>query len=377
MILSLHLADDLESTLKWMKSKKIKIIDKSSKIIRCEIEDNNVIKQLKELPEVALVDRPPKYTFHCNISKLLVNIDTKTTNSEIIRCIEEQGEDQIVCVVTDGGGIFKDHPDIKNNLLKISSFTGDTNEYLDISAHGTHIAGILVGDGTSSEGKICGIAPKAKLFFQSLKVEGEDIKIDLGETSKLLEDAYNIGSRICNYSFGSTGTQYSKAYEVDEFIANHPDMLIIRSVGENMSESKKGFVNWYSLDIQAAFKNGLSVGASRSIRDDGPNANKTWREWNPNLYPDDPIGSEKVCGNKECMAAFSGRGPAFNTRIKPDLTAPGTDILSTRSIYDETKYRINDFHENPNYAYLSGTSFAVSNSYRMCNINKRILYKKM
>jgi hypothetical protein len=61
-----------------------------------------------------------------------------------------------------------------------------------------------------------------------------------------------------------------------------------------------------------------------------------------------------MCGDPNSMAAFSSRGPVQSQRIKPDVVAPGTDILSTRSSLD-TKNN----YENASYVYKSGTSMAT------------------
>ena len=57
------------------------------------------------------------------------------------------------------------------------------------------------------------------------------------------------------------------------------------------------------------------------------------------------------------MAAFSSRGPCNDGRIKPDLVAPGTDIISTRSrMATGTGWGT---LSNTNYIYMGGTSMAT------------------
>jgi hypothetical protein len=126
--------------------------------------------------------------------------------------------------------------------------------------------------------------------------------------------------------------------------------------------SKKGYVDWYSLGSPGTFKNGLTVGATRSSRADGPNKDATWgqrtkedlagQSYYP--FPDPPVSNERVCGDPESMAAFSSRGPVEPRRIKPDVVSPGTDILSTRSSLDP-----NNNFGNAKYIFKSGTSMAT------------------
>ena len=51
----------------------------------------------------------------------------------------------------------------KNKIKYFKDFVGNSSLPYDDSSHGTHICGILCGDGKNSEGKYCGIAPKAHL----------------------------------------------------------------------------------------------------------------------------------------------------------------------------------------------------------------------
>ncbi len=77
--------------------------------------------------------------------------------------------------------------------------------------------------------------------------------------------------------------------------------------------------------------------------------------WAPD-YPVNPIFSDLISDDAYGMAAFSSRGPTLDGRYKPDLVAPGTNIVSVRSsmaaltgwgIYDD------------NYLYMGGTSMST------------------
>ena len=41
--------------------------------------------------------------------------------------------------------------------------------------------------------------------------------------------------------------------------------------------------------------------------------------------------NDHVSDNENGMAAWSSRGPCLDGRIKPDMVAPGTNIISTKS----------------------------------------------
>ena len=61
----------------------------------------------------------------------------------------------------------------------------------------------------------------------------------------------------------------------------------------------------------------------------------------------------------EAIAPFSSRGPCkSDRRIKPDIVAPGTDILSTRSVAAPDR-NFDRFYENAAYVFMGGTSMST------------------
>ncbi|MCA9980063.1 MAG: S8 family serine peptidase, partial [Anaerolineales bacterium] len=100
-------------------------------------------------------------------------------------------------------------------------------------------------------------------------------------------------------------------------------------------------------------KNVITVGASESVRT-GSNAS-TWGAWWPTEYPVAPIFADAVANNADGLAAFSSRGPTLSNRLKPDIVAPGTNIVSTRNYSTGTGWGVFD----ANYLYMGGTSMAT------------------
>ena len=73
-------------------------------------------------------------------------------------------------------------------------------------------------------------------------------------------------------------------------------------------------------------------------------------------YPTNPVNSDRAADNISGMAAFSSRGPVDDGRLKPDLSAPGTYILSTKSSQTtSTGWAA----YNSSYTYMGGTSMAT------------------
>ncbi|GAB4006025.1 hypothetical protein GCM10029992_55550 [Glycomyces albus] len=147
---------------------------------------------------------------------------------------------------------------------------------------------------------------------------------------------------------------------------DHPDMLILFAAGNSGADADAdGTIDPDSMGAPGTAKNCLTVGASENDRpaesDPPPGVNKQWKDlrW-PKLGPaghvsDDPGG----------MAAFSSRGPTDDLRVKPDLVAPGTNVLSLlSSVFPENDEplwgRLPEGHPLRNrYCWSGGTSMST------------------
>jgi subtilisin family serine protease len=348
--------------LKRLKDQGVDIVGASKRKIRLSLaEDSALAAEIAALPEVATMEEyvPPK--LHNDVARALLGIDAAGANPGA--AFPLAGADQIVAVADTG--LDDQHPDFQGRIAGIVAL-GRRNSSSDPHGHGTHVAGSVLGDGAASGGQVRGTAPQAKLYFQSLL----DSRGGLGglplDLEDLFEQAYQAGARIHNNSWGSaTTSMYTvNSIEVDEFVARRRDMLIVISAGnegqaEVRQHSQPGFVDWLSIDSPASCKNALTVGASRSSRTQGGYAALTYRKVGGGKFPDDPIGSETVSGNPQKMAAFSSRGPCDDRRIKPDVVAPGTDIVSTKSSRAPKRNFWGPYEGNKHYAYLGGTSMAA------------------
>ena len=299
-----------------------------------------------------------------DIARQLLGIDADPAAAPPAAAWPWDGDGQIVAVADTG--IDESHPDFQGRITGAVG-RGRPGDASDPDGHGTHVAGSVLGDGSASQGAIRGTAPGAQLFFQSLlDKEGElgGLPFELGE---LFEEGYAAGARIHNNSWGAaTSSSYRiTSNEVDEFVRRRPDMLVVIAAGNEGTalrprNSKEGFVDWLTIGSPATCKNALTVGASRSSRAVGAYAPHTYGEIWGDDYPAAPIAEAPVSGDPQGIGAFSSRGPCDEYRIKPDVVAPGTDILSTRS----SRAPLRNFwgpakDNNPKYAFMGGTSMAT------------------
>jgi len=325
------------------------------------------------------------------------------------------GSTQIVAVADTGlggGTPTTAHRDINGRVAAIYNWPGVNDSCWSItddgavdvdSGHGTHTAGSVLSAGAPNGiGK--GSAPAAQLVFQAVEnwatmkgicalyyPNGYYLTGLPSDLNQLYQQAYNAGARVHSNSWGSAaaGDYTTESVQSDTFMWNNRDMLITFSAGnEGIDANSDGVIDSDSMGSPATAKNVLTVGASENQRSDGypcdtslsyttcasqggVNNIFTWGAAWPSDYPANPIKDDVSANNAGQMAAFSSRGPTDDNRIKPDVVAPGSWILSTYSDmyqqgYDPSPNPKNNawqydgygFPYDQYYKYLSGTSMS-------------------
>lgn len=300
--------------------------------------------------------------------------------------VELAGAEQVVAVCDSGldtGNVVGIHADFAGRITGLVSWgmhpafgpytndpvgnddgAADTN-----SGHGTHVAGSVLADGDAATGVggtpvPRGTAPEANLYFQAIEqavnwrtaaqlaadglppfadpwppdaVGLFGLPFDLND---LFQPAYDAGARIHTNSWGAPmfGEYTDSSHQVDDFMWNHRDMLILYAAGNQGADADaNAMVDEDSIDAPATAKNCLTVGACENDRPSGsapaPGLDADWDVIGPGGVPRWPqLGAAgHVSDDPDGMAAFSSRGPTDDGRIKPEVVAPGTNVLSTRS----------------------------------------------
>ena len=184
------------------------------------------------------------------------------------------------------------HPDFGNRICAFSDFISHKQTPYDDNGHGTHVTGILCGDGTASGGKYRGVAPGCGII--GLKVLDR-----FGNGNK--EDV------LCAF----------------DWIIRHMQKYHIRVVNISVGTTCKNGKEHNSLiqGVEKLWDRGLVVVAAAGNQ--GPKAGSVTA----------PGSSRKIItvGSSDLLTgrtAISGRGPTFECVCKPDLVAPGNHVLA-------------------------------------------------
>ncbi len=241
-----------------------------------------------------------------------------------------------VAVVDTGISLHKDFIESKNRVVAFEDFINGRKEPYDDNGHGTHVAGIIGGNGYSSKGKYTGVAPACNIISVKVLDHRGDGNISdvLAGLQWIIDNRKKYNIRIVNISVG-TSTKDS----LDE------NSLLIQGVN-------------------AVWDNGIVVVVAAGNNGPGPMSIST-----PGISrkvitvgsSDDNVTVE-VFGNR--AKDYSGRGPTPYCIKKPDIVAPGSNIISCNISRYLLRGRNGGIHynsaENPMmYTIKSGTSMAT------------------
>ncbi|MCR9095071.1 MAG: S8 family serine peptidase [bacterium] len=360
--LRLHRAEDADTVESWLASEGVSVAGVRGRKIRIYLlESSPLLTRIRARQEVQAVEEFIAPSLHNDRARALMGIDPEPGGEPVLT---QTGDGELVAVADTG--VDRAHPDLVSRIERVDAL-GRTGDASDPDGHGTHVCGSVAGDGSASNGGIRGTAPGAKLYVQSIM----DADGELGglpwNLADLFQPPYDAGARIHNNSWGAaTASRYTfNSIEADEFVHEHRDMLLVISAGNEGVDrggpnTGSGFVDWLSIGSPASSKNALTVGASRSDRSSGGYSGLRNNDAWPADFPHAPEGDDRVSGDPEEIAAFSSRGPCDDRRIKPDLVAPGTDIVSTRSSTAPSRNFWGSFPgSNRRYAYNGGTSMSA------------------
>ncbi len=231
--------------------------------------------------------------------------------------------------------------------------------------HGTHVSGTIAGNGANTAAfgaggapanasNVRGVAPNAQIVMHSALNPALGI-VDFRPFLGGFFGAHNLGARIHSNSWGRIGlpnnqalptnNNYNNAISlvIDRFAYVNPeDLIVFLTHNQERDADNDGIMDQNHLPFESVAKNILAVGACENETNlEGlPN---TWNATFPGRFAAVAgSGAPPVAGNfpisdsANDLAMFSDRGrvnvpgaAAARRRVRPDLVAPGTNILST------------------------------------------------
>ncbi|MDQ6788261.1 MAG: S8 family serine peptidase, partial [Acidobacteriota bacterium] len=257
-------------------------------------------------------------------------------------------------------GLYEAHQSFKNNggasrIVFSKNFVTTSTTTDDQFGHGTHVAGIAAGNGTSSSGAKVGIAPNANII--NLKVLDNNGR---GQTAWLLNalqwlidnnKTYNI--RVANFSLGGIAVDsYMNdpiCRKVEELSAQ--GVLVVAAAGNN-GKNSLGQKIYGQIHSPGNDPSALTVGASNT-------KDTNWRG-------DDGVTTYSSRGPTRSFYTNANGVKIYDNATKPDLIAPGNRIISTEApngqlalLHPTLEVTKQDTPDNKSLMRMSGTSMAT------------------
>jgi subtilisin family serine protease len=283
---------------------------------------NGVLKRLAARPEVFQIhdDRPTQaHNFRTSW----------TVGATVVRSVLGYNGDGVGIAVIDSGvtawhddltrgSVTKLFPYGNQRVAKFVDFVNERTQPYDDNGHGTHVSGIIAGNGSDSFGEKAGIAPNASLV--SLKVLDGNGQ---GTISNIIAALNWVASNYQTYNIRvvnlSVGAQIRESYWTDPLAlackrVTDLGITVVTAAG-NRGKDASGQLMYGGITAPGNAPWVLTVGASST--------------------------EGTLTRLDDVMASYSSAGPtAIDFAAKPDLVAPGTgtvSMLAAGSLFAATK----------------------------------------
>ncbi|MBM7582144.1 serine protease AprX [Caldicoprobacter guelmensis] len=259
----------------------------------------------------------------------LLNIATQEVGARDVNLKGYTGKGIGIAVLDTG---VYPHPDLirpRNRIIAFKDFVNDRKDPYDDNGHGTFVAGVAAGNGYSSGGKYAGVAPEANIVaVKVMNREGE------GNASRIV-----------------AGMQW---------VADHHKEYNIRVVCLSLGSKPSGAIKNDPLvaAVNQLWKQGIFVTAAAG--NSGPKRGTiTTPGISPSIVTVGAVDDKRTVDiSDDVVAEFSSRGPAYGNIPKPDVVAPGVNVVSLNTDRDYTGggklYSLEKA-----YTTMSGTSVAA------------------
>lgn len=194
-----------------------------------------------------------------------------------------------VCILDTG---IYEHIDFTGRIWAFYDFLAFKRRPYDDNGHGTHVAGLVAGDGTASMGKYRGAAPGCGIIaLKVLDRYGTGSQDDVLQALRWIrENRQQYRIRVVNISVGTTCNSKRNHARLLESVEQLWDEGVVVVTAAGNQGPRPG-----SITAPGSSKKVITVGSSDLL---------------------------------EGRSAISGRGPTAECVCKPDIVAPGNKIMS-------------------------------------------------
>ncbi len=323
---------------------------------------------LAALPGVQIVEAWHPRVPANDLSRVTVGVATNTLVSSNYMNLTGKN----VMVAVNDSGIDATHPDFTTGGsanggpggAPVRVFALSTNDLVDTDGHGTHVAGIIAGNGSMSlnpvnvgsvaEGSVSnadfrGKAPQATLFSMNMGNSDQALQEQAALTNALISNnSWGYGNNT--YDLAAASYDAATRDSLPEVTGSQPVLFVFAAgndgyIGQNGGggDNNGGSVTPDTITSPGTAKNVITVGALEQMR------NITNSVTNLDGSVSEPWQPETDTGYQ--VAFYSSRGnvgvgiEGANGRLKPDVAAPGSFVVSTRS----AQWATNAYYNPTNY----------------------------
>ena len=217
------------------------------------------------------------------------------------------------------------HPDFADRVIGFRDFVGTSRMPYDDCGHGTHVAGCLCGNGACSGGLYAGVAPGCRsLSGKVLDDKGDGTISNMAAGIEWVLDSRELYQiKILNISVSMGETDHVRMMQ---YLVSCLEKVWDAGIFVVVAAGNKG----------PAAGSISPLGASRKVVTVGCHDGNSFH------------------GRQNSCESYSGRGPTCAELKKPDIVAPGTDIMSCSAGFRQTVRGCRDA-----YIVKNGTSMST------------------
>ncbi|MCF7756356.1 S8 family peptidase [Paenibacillus xylanexedens] len=283
------------------------------------------LNQLLKNPAIKSVTA--EQTYH-----LSLDVASKVVADSNVSIIDTHLDGSGVTIAIIDSGIYP-HDDLctpQNRIVAFyDTFAKKETAPSDDGGHGTHCAGCAAGNGKSKNGKYKGLAYNANLV---------GVKVFNGPTTSTstiisgvqwcIDNMEKYGIKVMSLSLGGAAINSAQTDPLCEIlrVAQSKGITVVAAAGNHPPGLGK-------IDSPAIEPEIITVGSTNDFN--------------------------SVDKNDDKISGFSNVGPTIDGVLKPDIVAPGTNIISLRSPNSEYDVTVPQNRIDDHYCSMSGTSMAT------------------